>query len=89
MGAPKGKAPQRSEQDAVSAAGSGIVERFEYRFQSPVTVKRGESALLPFLHEGIDTEAKLTAAWDQCRDLEQNKMLLDRELSALIETADF
>src|SRR5205823_251392 len=35
------------------AEGAEVGELFEYNFTSPVTIKRGESALLPFLHEGV------------------------------------
>jgi hypothetical protein len=38
---------------APAAEAVEIGELFEYSFSSPVTIKRGESALLPFLREGV------------------------------------
>ena len=42
----------------VATAGREIGELFEYGFSTPVTIKRGESAMLPFLQEKI-TSRKL------------------------------
>ena len=36
-----------------SAAGADLGELFEYRFSTPVTVKQGESAMLPFLQQKL------------------------------------
>lgn len=44
---------------AASAEGSDAGELFEYSFSSPVTVKKGESAMLPFLQQKIDTRKLL------------------------------
>jgi chaperonin cofactor prefoldin len=38
---------------ASSAAGRDLGELFEYRFATPVTVKQGESAMLPFLQQKL------------------------------------
>lgn len=40
---------------AVSAAGREVGELFEYRFGNPVTVKKGESAMLPFLQQKLNS----------------------------------
>ena len=40
---------------AVSAAGREVGELFEYRFGTPVTVKKGESAMLPFLQQKLNS----------------------------------
>ncbi|HWZ30793.1 MAG TPA: DUF4139 domain-containing protein [Bryobacteraceae bacterium] len=42
-----------------SAAGSDAGELFEYSFSSPVTVKKGESAMLPFLQQKVNTRKLL------------------------------
>ena len=39
----------------VSAAGREVGELFEYRFGNPVTVKKGESAMLPFLQQKLNS----------------------------------
>ncbi len=44
---------------AASAEGSDAGELFEYSFSLPVTVKKGESAMLPFLQQKIDTRKLL------------------------------
>lgn len=38
---------------AVDAQGQEVGELFEYRFSSPITVKRNESAMLPFLQQKV------------------------------------
>ena len=38
---------------AISAAGADLGELFEYRFATPVTVKKDESAMFPFLQQAI------------------------------------
>jgi hypothetical protein len=38
---------------------SEVGDLFEYRFSTPVTIKRGESAMLPFLREGISARRLL------------------------------
>jgi hypothetical protein len=46
--------------DAQPAVDSSEVgDLFEYRFATPVTIKRGESAMLPFLQEGISARRLL------------------------------
>lgn len=44
---------------ASTAAGRELGELFEYRFESPVTVKRSESAMLPFLQQRVNTRKLL------------------------------
>jgi hypothetical protein len=44
---------------ASTAEGSDAGELFEYSFAGPVTVKKGESAMLPFLQQKIDTRKLL------------------------------
>ncbi len=44
---------------APTAEGSDAGELFEYSFAGPVTVKKGESAMLPFLQQKIDTRKLL------------------------------
>jgi hypothetical protein len=44
---------------ASTAEGSDAGELFEYSFSSPVTVKKGESAMLPFLQQKINTRKLL------------------------------
>jgi hypothetical protein len=44
---------------AVETAGREAGELFEYRFNNPVTVRRGESAMLPFLQQPIVTRKLL------------------------------
>jgi hypothetical protein len=44
---------------AATTVGREVGELFEYRFASPVTVKRGESAMLPFLQQKVDTRKLL------------------------------
>ena len=39
----------------VSTAGREVGELFEYRFGNPVTVKKGESAMLPFLQQKLNS----------------------------------
>lgn len=42
-----------------NVAAANLGELFEYRFSQPVTVKQGESAMLPFLQEEIDARKLL------------------------------
>jgi hypothetical protein len=49
---------------APAAEGAEIGELFEYGFTSPVTIKRGESALLPFLREGVTARKLLIYSGD-------------------------
>lgn len=44
---------------AVANAGQEVGELFEYRFGTPITVKRGESAMLPFLQEKVSARKLL------------------------------
>ncbi len=44
---------------AANAAGRDLGELFEYNFETPVTVKAGESAMLPFLQHEVDTRKLL------------------------------
>jgi hypothetical protein len=44
---------------APTAEGADAGELFEYSFAGPVTVKKGESAMLPFLQQKIDTRKLL------------------------------
>lgn len=44
---------------AVTTQGREVGELFEYRFGNPVTVKKGESAMLPFLQQKIGTRKLL------------------------------
>ena len=44
---------------AATAEGSDAGELFEYSFSAPVTVKKGESAMLPFLQHKIETRKLL------------------------------
>jgi hypothetical protein len=44
---------------AVAASGQDTGELFEYDFTSPVTVKRGESSMLPFLQQRINARKLL------------------------------
>lgn len=62
MFAARGQAAERANVEssiAGSAQGSDIGELFEYSFASPVTVKKGESAMLPFLQQKITTRKLL------------------------------
>jgi hypothetical protein len=49
--------PQSSITPTTDASDAG--ELFEYSFSSPITVKKGESAMLPFLQQKIDTRKLL------------------------------
>jgi hypothetical protein len=49
---------------APAAEGAEIGELFEYNFTAPVTIKRGESALLPFLREGVTARKLLIYTGD-------------------------
>jgi hypothetical protein len=44
---------------AATASGQDLGELFEYNFNSPVTVKRGESSMLPFLQQRINARKLL------------------------------
>ena len=44
---------------AVNVAGEDLGELFEYRFATPVTVKKDESAMLPFLQQAIGSRKLL------------------------------
>ena len=44
---------------AISAAGADLGELFEYRFATPVTVKKDESAMFPFLQQPIGSRKLL------------------------------
>ena len=44
---------------AMSVAGEDLGELFEYRFGGPVTIKKDESAMLPFLQQTIDSRKLL------------------------------
>jgi hypothetical protein len=44
---------------AVNAEGRELGELFEYRFSVPITVKRGESAMMPFVQQKIDARKLL------------------------------
>lgn len=44
---------------AVNTEGRELGELFEYRFANPVTVKRGESAMLPFVQQKLDARKLL------------------------------
>ncbi|MBZ5609114.1 MAG: hypothetical protein LAP38_12705 [Acidobacteriia bacterium] len=44
---------------AVNVAGADLGELFEYRFSTPVTVKKDESAMLPFLQQKIGSRRLL------------------------------
>jgi hypothetical protein len=62
QGAGFGGGRYRTEAEASSittAAGSDAGELFEYSFSSPVTVKKGESAMLPFLQQKVNTRKLL------------------------------
>jgi predicted transcriptional regulator len=52
MMAPKAKPAQESSSIA-SAAGFELADLFEYRIAQPVTIKKNESAMLPFLQDKI------------------------------------
>jgi hypothetical protein len=52
------KAPAVSTITAPAAAGE-LGELFEYRISTPVTVRRNESAMLPFLQQKVDTRKLL------------------------------
>jgi hypothetical protein len=62
-GAPQSDAaPQRrtiASDLAVNVASGDLGELFEYRFSTPVTVKKDESAMLPFLQQPIGTRKLL------------------------------
>jgi len=47
---------------AVNTEGRELGELFEYRFSTPVTVKRGESAMLPFVQQKLDARKLLVYA---------------------------
>lgn len=49
---------------AVNTEGRDLGELFEYRFSTPVTVKRGESAMLPFVQQKIDARKLLVYSED-------------------------
>ncbi len=63
---PPGAAPMRTRPSAVAstAAGRELGELFEYRFDQPVTVRKNESAMLPFLQQPV-TARKLLIYSDQ------------------------
>jgi len=44
---------------ATNVASSDLAELFEYRFSNPITVKKDESAMLPFLQQKIDSRKLL------------------------------
>src|SRR5258706_1212145 len=44
---------------AVNAEGRELGELFEYRFSLPITVKRGESAMMPFVQQKIEARKLL------------------------------
>jgi hypothetical protein len=50
---------EMSSNVAVNAEGRELGELFEYRFSVPITVKRGESAMMPFVQQKIDTRKLL------------------------------
>jgi hypothetical protein len=65
QGAGFGGGRYRTDAEASSistAAGSDAGELFEYSFSSPVTVKKGESAMLPFLQQKVSTRKLLIYA---------------------------
>ncbi len=64
MEAQEFKRVQQFSSVAVNTAGREVGELFEYGFSTPVTVKRGESAMLPFLQEKI-TSRKLLIYSDE------------------------
>ncbi len=49
----------RESSIAATATGEGAGELFEYNFASPVTVKTGESAMLPFLQQRVSARKLL------------------------------
>jgi len=51
--------PQRVSTIAGSAASRELGELFEYHIPTPVTVRRNESAMLPFLQQKVDTRKLL------------------------------
>jgi cell division protein FtsB len=62
--APRGAAQYEMSDQATSSVqvnteGREIGELFEYRFSTPVTIKRGESAMLPFVQQKIDARKLL------------------------------
>ena len=52
-------APVSDSTIAATAAGREVGELFEYRFGNPVTVKKGESAMLPFLQQKLNSRKVL------------------------------
>ena len=44
---------------AANVASADLGELFEYRFSTPITVKKDESAMLPFLQQKIDSRKLL------------------------------
>ena len=44
---------------AVNTQAQDLGELFEYRFSTPVTIKRGESAMLPFIQQKVDARKLL------------------------------
>ena len=56
------RAPGRSSMSstvAAAAVGAELGELFEYRIDKPVTIRKGESAMLPFLREKVKTRRLL------------------------------
>jgi hypothetical protein len=51
--------PQESQSSISSAEGRDAGDLFEYSFSGPVTVKKGESAMLPFLQQKLKTRKLL------------------------------
>jgi hypothetical protein len=62
MNGPMQRDQERTEMSsniAVNAEGRELGELFEYRFSVPITVKRGESAMMPFVQQKIDARKLL------------------------------
>jgi hypothetical protein len=51
--------PQRTSSVVVQTEGRELGELFEYAFRTPVTVRRNQSAMLPFLQQAIDARKLL------------------------------
>lgn len=56
---PRTEASEAFSTVTIAAQGSEVGELFEYRFEAPVTVKKSESAMLPFLQQKISARKLL------------------------------
>ena len=67
--APRVELRDASSTIVAAAGGAEAGELFEYRFDAPVTIRRGESAMLPFIQQGIGARRLLILTGDQMNPL--------------------